>query len=310
MTISSINGQPGGEHVTSLLPEYLNETLDASDREHVGVHLSQCAGCRAELRTWQVIADATCEAFSASATAAPSVALLDAVWARVYQSSWQRLANRLHPSRRSAASTARVALAQARLIPMGIWVLSAAALLVAFIGMVFWHIGAYPHSILGAFVPLITAVGIAFIYGPEYDESLEITLSTPVSPRLVLVSRVALVFAYNFALGLILTLALVLLHGDDFSVLIAYWAGPTLLLAGLSLLLSLTISSLTGIACVAVLWLVRFVGAAFELPGTMLTSSSGPLTAIWQTSLVTVVLACALVALAVFYVPYQRRLKA
>ena len=54
--------------------------------------------------------------------------------------------------------------------------------------------------------------------------------------------------------------------GEDFSVLVAYWAGPTLLLAGLSLLLSLTISSLTGVVCIGVLWLVRFLGAAFSLP--------------------------------------------
>ncbi len=204
----------------------------------------------------------------------------------------------------------QVALAQARLIPVGIWVLSAAALLLCFTGMVFWHIGTYPRSILGAFVPLTTAVGMAFIYGPEYDESLEVTLSTPISPRVVLLSRVALVFTYNFALGLILTLALVLLHGDDFSVLVAYWAGPALLLAALSLLLSLTISSLTGIACVGVLWLVRFVGAAFDLPATALVSGAGPFAEIWKTSPATVLVACALIVLAVLYVPYQRRLNA
>ena len=61
------------------------------------------------------------------------------------------------------------------------------------------RIGAYPHAILGAFVPLITAVGMAFNrHGPEYDESLEVTRSTPVSPRLILLSRVALAFVFDF----------------------------------------------------------------------------------------------------------------
>lgn len=309
MNIDQTARRHDGNHVTSLVPAYISETLAVSERIRVSAHLRTCAACRAELETWQAIAVATRETF-ASSTAVPSVATLDAVWARIDQTPWNRLATTLAPLRRRTGMVSRVAMAQARLIPLGIWVLSAATLLICFIGMVFWHIGAYPHSILGAFVPLITAVGMAFIYGPEYDESLEVTLSTPISPRVILLSRAALVFAYNFALGLILTLALVLLHGESFSVLLAYWAGPTLLLAGLSLLLSLTISSLAGIACIGALWLVRFVGAVFALPGTVLTAGSGVFAEIWKTSPVTILVACALLACAAIYVPYQRRLNA
>ena len=310
MNTDHTNGQLGdSNHVTSLMPAYLNNSLSVHEHGQVSVHLTTCATCRAELHAWQTIADATRETFTEPA-AAPSFATLDAVWAHIDQTFLERVATRLRPIRRRAGVVGRVALAQSRLIPVGIWVLSAATLLLCFIGMVFWHIGTYPHSILGAFVPLITAVGMAFIYGTEYDASLEVTLSTPVSPRVVLLSRVVLVFAYNFALGLILTLALVLLHGDAFSVLVAYWAGPTVLLAGLSLLLSLSISSLTGVACVGALWLVRFVASAFDLPTRALTSASGPFAEIWKTSPATVLVACALLVLAVLYVPYQRRLNA
>lgn len=309
MTSSRIDGQPLRAHVITLLPAYLNHTLDVGEHERVGAHLSICGACQAELWAWLAIAESTREAFAAPAIQ-PSPDLLSQVWGRIDQTPLDRLAQRLGPLHRRLAVGGRLALAQVWLIPAGIWVLSAAVLLLCFTGMLFWHIGTYPRSILGAFVPLTTAIGMAFIYGPEYDESLEVTLSTPVSPRAVLLSRAALVFAYNFALGLTLTLALVMVRGGDFSMLIAYWAGPTLLLAGLSLLLSLTISSLTGIACIGVLWLARVVGAAFDFPGTVFGSGSGPLTEIWKTSPITLLVALVLFACAVLYVPFQRRLKA
>ncbi|HET8905970.1 MAG TPA: zf-HC2 domain-containing protein [Ktedonobacterales bacterium] len=307
MNTSQSNGQLGGDHVTTALPEYLNKTLEAGEWERVEGHLSICASCRAELHSWQAVADTARETFSVP-VAAPSFAMLDGVWVCIDQAPLERLTKIIGSLRHRIAVAEQLGLAQTRLLPPGIWVVSAAALLLCFTSMFFWRIDTYPHSILGAFVPLTTAVSMAFIYGPEYDDSLEVTLSTPISPRLVLLSRVVLVFAFNFALGLILTLAMVLWHGDDFSLLIAYWAGPTLLLASLSLLLSLTISSLTGIASISALWLMRFVGAAFELPGTVLTSGANPLAEIWKTSPFTVIVACVLLAIAVLYVPYQRRI--
>jgi hypothetical protein len=102
----------------------------------------------------------------------------------------------------------------------------------------------------------------------------------------------------------------VALRGGDFSALAAYWVGPALLLGGLSLLLSLTVSSAAGAATVGALWLIRFVGSAFALPGNVLSDGLSPLAAIWQTSPATVLLACTLVVVAVLYVPHQRRLPA
>jgi hypothetical protein len=107
-----------------------------------------------------------------------------------------------------------------------------------------------------------------------------------------------------------MTLALVAVRGGDFSALAAYWVGPTLLLGGLSLLLSLLASTVTGVAIVGALWLLRFVGSAFALPGTLLSSGASPLDAVWQTSPTTVLLACALLLAAVLYVPRQRHLPA
>jgi putative zinc finger protein len=309
MSSSQPDQQYGGAHVAGLLPAYLNDTLDTLERDSVAAHLVTCAACRTELQSWQAIGDVSRETF-AMTSAAPSAATMENIWARIDQRPRVRAVVHINTLRRRMIFAHQLVRAQARLIPSGIWILSAAALFLCFTGMLFWRMGSYPHSILGAFVPLITAVGVSFIYGPESDDSLEVTLATPVSPRAVLLSRMALVFSFNFALGLLMTLALVVIQGDDFSVLIAYWVGPTLLLAGLSLLLSLTISSLTGLACVGVLWLARFVGSVFAIPGSLISSGTGPLGSIWQTTPATLLLACALLVAAVLYVPHQRRLSA
>jgi hypothetical protein len=299
-----------GIHVADLLPAYLNGTLAIGERERVGMHLTVCAACGAELQTWRSIAYGAQAALGEPLPViVPSASVLAGAWARIDATPWQRAAAWMRPARRKGSLALQLSITQARLIPWGIWALSAAAMALCFLGMALWRVGSYPHSILGAFVPLITAVGVAFLYGPEHDAGLEVALSTPASPRVILLSRLALVFGYNFALGLGMTLALVALHGGDFSALAAYWVGPTLLLGGLSLLLSLVASTVAGLATVSILWLIRFVGSAFALPGSLPANGDWPLNAIWQTSPATVLFACALLLLAVLYVPRQVHLR-
>ena len=45
-------------HITHLLPGYAADTLDASDRKSVQVHLTACPECQAEWLAWRVIGDA------------------------------------------------------------------------------------------------------------------------------------------------------------------------------------------------------------------------------------------------------------
>lgn len=305
-----MSGELAGRHVADMLPAYLNGTLGALEYARVRSHLAACAACRAELALWETIGAAASAHVKGDLAAVPSSRVLEGVWARIDESSWARARRLMQPAKRTLDHALALTRVQARLIPAGIWVLSAAAMLLCFLGMGLWRAGTYPPSTLGAFVPLITAVGVAFLYGPEHDAGLEVALATPASPRAILVSRLALVFGYNFALGLALTLALVIARGGDFPALAAYWVGPTLLLSGLSLLLSLTASTFIGVASVGFLWLLRFVGSAFALPGNVLSAAPSPLGAIWLTSPVTLLLAGALLVAAVLYVPCQRRLSA
>ena len=50
--------------------------------------------------------------------------------------------------------------------------------------------------------PALTAVGIAYAYGPGIDQAWELACSCAVSDRLVLLTRAVAVFAVNAALGL------------------------------------------------------------------------------------------------------------
>jgi hypothetical protein len=294
-------------HLADLLPAYVNGTLAARDARRVSQHLSNCAACRATLAAWEVVGGAVQTASEPAIL--PSLALMDRVWAQIdgqertpaatLTTPWQRLTSLAQLTRR-----------QAPLLPAGIWAVSAAALASGFLIVLLMHSAAHVAtvSLLGMIVPLVTAVGIAFIYGPENDAGLELALATPTSPRLVLLSRLALVFGYNCILALGLTLLLATLRGGDFVLLASLWIGPTLLLAGVSLLLSSAVSTVVGAVGAAGLLCLRLITAAPAL----LAGGSGPTTwpasALWQTNPLVLVLAAVLLVAAVVSVPRRERL--
>jgi len=104
--------------------------------------------------------------------------------------------------------------------------------------------------------PLMAALGIAFLYGPAADPSLEIELATPVSPRLIVLMRLLLVFLFDLALSLAGSAALVVLQGSwSLWPLVALWLAPMTFLAALAFLLSvLFIDPLISALICLVLW--------------------------------------------------------
>lgn len=107
--------------------------------------------------------------------------------------------------------------------------------------------------------PLVAAIGVAFIYGPFVDPALEIELATPVSPRLVLMARLALVFGFDLALSLAASTTLAALRSDlSFWPLVAAWLAPMAFLSALAFLLTvLTTEPLLGMLVSLVLWSVQ-----------------------------------------------------
>jgi hypothetical protein len=302
------------DHIADLLPGYVNATLDATETGRVRTHLAQCAACRDELTLWQGIAGAARERLNSTEIAAPSPVLLSGVWTRIDAPSPISVRARRATSAagrramRQAVRTWRVLRAQAPLIPKGIWIPSAAVLALAFLLASVWSGNATPSALLGLVVPLVTAVGVALIYGPEQDPGLELTLSTPTSPRLVLLCRLALVFGYNLGLATLVTLLLALFRGASFALIASVWLGPMLLLAGLSLLFSVTAGAVAGVGSAVVLALLRLFADSLDVPGGHIDAAAWRLEALWRTSPAVLAVAVVLIALAVLLAPRQERL--
>jgi hypothetical protein len=313
---------PGASaHVVDLLPAYINGTLTEQDVQRVDDHLALCSLCRDELAVWQTLGDATRFSFDpASAeqgifsSAPPASTLLAGVFARLDREAeaatlaWHGAAMTRSPLR-WGAGVLRLIGSQVRLVPWGIWLAGTLATLFCLLPLVRPEFFAFHHisqqiAIIQSFVaPVAMALSLPFIYGPENDVGLEITLSTPVSPRRILLSRLLLVLVYNFALALFVTLVAVALHGGDLALLVSFWAGPMLLLSGLSLALSIGIGAVIGAGVTGGLWLIHvFISSISSQSGPVLLVLE-PLSAIWQTTPMMLLLACLLFALAVVYVP-------
>lgn len=300
---------PVSRHVAELLPAFANGTLDTLDTERVRAHLVRCSACRAELADWDALHDAV--VYATRSITAPAPNLLDAVWERLGGIEPEAtVEGRIsQPSRRTfgawATYVAALVRGQAPLIPRGIWIDSAAAILFGFVVLLLSQNIPHLASFVGFIAPIVTGVSVAFIYGPGTDPGLEVALATPTSPRVVLVSRLALVFGYNACLALAGTLLFMLMRGGDFTLLVSFWLGPMLLLAGLSLLLSLVVSATAGMAVSVGIWFLHLFTAAFTQLNGGSSALSSLLNAPWQTNPAILLLAAALLAAAVIYTPHK-----
>ncbi len=293
------------DHITDLLPAYINQTLDPIDNARVQSHLLTCAACRDELALWQEIAElATRFALVTEPTTVPSLALLDRIWAEVEAPARQK-SSVLHALSRKLVLMWQLVRVQAQLLPRGGWIALPIGIVLGFLLLLVSNGGRYLPTMLGFVAPLVTAAAVGFIYGPENDPGLEVTLATPTSPRLVLLSRLLLVFGYNFSLALVVTLIIALLQGGNLALTVSLWMGPMLLLTGFSLLLSLTVSTMSGVGSAVSLWAIHFIPYLFPLEGGPFQTAIMHFNAFWQTNPTTIVCATILFILAVYCVPRQ-----
>lgn len=116
--------------------------------------------------------------------------------------------------------------------------------------------------------PLVAAFGVAFIYGIDADPALELQLAAPVSPRLILLARLALVFGFNLIIGLTGSLALALIAPHlTLWTLVAGWLIPMTFLSSLAFLFSvLLFEPLTSAALCLALWGAFVVRSAALIP--------------------------------------------
>jgi hypothetical protein len=148
---------------------------------------------------------------------------------------------------------------QVRLVHPATWVASGLVIaLGALVTLIFYrsaHTGADLPLVIIA--PLVAACGVAFLYGLEADPAMELQLATPVSARLVLMARLALLFGFNLAITLACSVALTL-AGAQISLfpLIAAWLAPMTFLTALAFFLSvLFFDSLASVLISLLLWI-------------------------------------------------------
>ncbi len=231
------------QEIKALLPFYVSGQLSQQEFHDLSAHLSECAACRDELALWQDTSEAIAEGAPA-ATASPQVLLgaletiHQAQCPNALQRAWQLIK------------------AQLPLVRREIW---PASLLVLALGFVITLV-VDNAAFLFAIAPLVSAYGLAFIYNKASDPAYELVLATPVSPLQILLSRSALVFAYNFALVLLLALVLSLIYSAAIVLpLLLDWLAPMTFLSTLGLCLSIFGDAESAIITVYTLWLLRYM---------------------------------------------------
>lgn len=170
----------------------------------------------------------------------------------------------LRPSPRlSLTWAALIARSQFRLVHPALWIVS--ALILALGGMVtliLYHPAQTGRDLPFALIaPLVAALGVAFLYGGENDPPLELQLSTPVSPRAILLARLALVFGFNLLIGAAGSVALAFAQSSISLVpLIMAWLAPMTALSALAFLMSvLLFDSLVSVLISMALWATQIV---------------------------------------------------
>jgi hypothetical protein len=289
-------------HVTDLLPAYLNGTLGADECRRVGRHLEACAACQEELASWRDVGRAATRTFG-PVPAPPEGALAGAL-AEVRGEGHTR---RFAPAGRVSLAW-QLLLGQLPLVRREIWTASALTMALGCVVALLAESASAAGAALAVFAPVIAAAGVAFVYGPENDPSLEVALSTPTPPRLVLLARLVLVYGYDLALALAATGVLVVVKdGVGLWSLIWTWIGPMLFLSALALVASLFFGPTPAIVATMGLWTTKIVASAYpEAP--LAQPGADLLGAFWHTTPILLTLAAALVAFAVLYAPRVERL--
>jgi hypothetical protein len=157
----------------------------------------------------------------------------------------------------------------------------------------------YAGQVLALVAPVVAALGIAGVYGPRRDPAFEVVAATPTAPALILLARIALVFAYDLVLALAASAVLAVLGGDvgGMFALVDAWLGPMALLSALSLALAVRLGADVAAGVAVVLWSLRVLADGL-LAGNGWAFDAVRL--VWSTNAGTVLAAAALTALAVF----------
>ncbi len=156
---------------------------------------------------------------------------------------------------------------QLRIVRQTIWAASAFVITIGVIVSVLWQNSAmgdgFPFILLA---PVVAAIGIATLYN-DNDHVWELEMTTAVSPRLLLLTRLLLVFGFDLILALSGSLILAfILPYVTLSALITTWLAPMTFLTAVAFLITiLTGATEIGILVSMTLWgvqILRLIGGS------------------------------------------------
>lgn len=232
--------------IADLLPLYVSGALDGDQRQAVEQHLTGCAACRDDLALWVAVAGEI-EAADQMHTAPRDLA--------------SRALERVQkPHKEAPGALAKLRRAglllrsQIPLVQRELWPASAAVIGLGYVASLI----AAQSGFIYALAPMIAAACVSLIFGPDQDPAFELALSTPTSPRQILLARLALVFGYNLAIVLVATLGLLpVMDTPMLGTLLLAWLAPMTFLSMAALVLSLWVGASNAISITYVAWLIQ-----------------------------------------------------
>lgn len=294
------------QHISDLLPAYINGKLDAASAERARIHLETCEACRHELAAWEAVSGAA-QLASASGPA-PSPMLMNAVWAKI---DAQEKAVAPHKSiKRLALHLGLVFSRQIPLIHKSIWIASILVNVLMCALVFLGHAGARHNlnsvaAVMAFLTTIAAAAGVAFIYQAEHDAGYEIILSTPTSIRIVMICRMVLVVGYNLALAAVTSAIIAITLGGTVWDFMHIWLGPMILLASISLTISVIFGSVVSVVAALFLEILQAIITSFARTTPFVHFLHANLL---QTTPTALFIALLLIVFAVYYAPRQPRL--
>jgi hypothetical protein len=210
--------------------------------EHLNDALREQGATAEEIADWAPVARRLGEWPEQRLSPADTQALLAALAPALPQRSAVRAAVRAHYAHRhgSLAWLLDTARAQVSILRPTFWLASA---VVTLLGIYLELVSRDNASVmlLHAIGPLLAYLGIAASFRGVGLRMFESEVACPSSPLQLIIARLVIVLGYDVALGLCLSLAPWLRadHGVSFLAVTLHWLMPLLLVAGLSLVLSL-----------------------------------------------------------------------
>jgi hypothetical protein len=241
---------------------FVNHTLSTRERESIENHLATCPTCQAKVTAWTELRQAMRQV--ADQTPGPRADLFSQIEQQIdllpapaplswlslfFQACWRTLL--------VVGEHFRV---QARLIRRGLFWMP--LLIVPLVGSMVYlpQLWQQTPGETALFAALLSALGMAFLYGPQIDPVREIALVTPTSPHLVLGVRCALISGYTLLLNCGLVLPFLAARGIVTPIwFLTNWLAPLCCLSAIALLLSILLSANASALICLILWSLRLL---------------------------------------------------